>query len=188
MTFARVALPVLLAALWCAPQATADTDGGIEIACRLPAGAVTALPAPFDKYMTLTCTRTGQALKPVDGYQWVFPFVGNRTMWLTANSPDGKDLVPGTHFTTLSVEMPDGDRLKTFKDEMSRMLNSPLVYQSTILRLAEVTSNGEHKEIYLLIPPESAKANVLGIECVEDCIPMEQEPWLFIVTPVAQKP
>lgn len=54
-----------------APTVSATDDPEDFLCSRAPAGKVEAVPAPFDQWAVLVCTRTGQALVPVMGDAWV---------------------------------------------------------------------------------------------------------------------
>jgi hypothetical protein len=170
---------ILLAPSAIAQRAAAAPDDGISIPCALPADAVTSVPAPFDRYMALACTSSGQALKPQGG----FVALNNISMWLTSNSPDKRDLAPSTHFTGLSLATLTPEQVAAFRAEMSKAFDSPLIRQAAVYKLDEETSGGARKQIYLLIAPEGSNAPALGIECVNDCVPLEQKPWAFLIVP-----
>jgi hypothetical protein len=174
-------------ALMLRPVMAADASGdGIAIPCALPSDAVTAVPAPFDKYMELTCTHAGQALKPLDGFRWVFVTQNNIMMWLTSNNTQKQDFAPSTHFTKLAAGTLSAEQLAAFHAELHKFTDAPVVFQSTVIKMDEETSGGAVKQIYLLLPPAGTGTHVLGIECIDDCIPMEEKPWAFVVMSAAE--
>jgi hypothetical protein len=177
---AVLAALVFVAAAASAAQAATGDD--IVVPCRMPADAAQAVPAPFDTYMRLECTRMGQSLRPVEGYAWVargFPQV-----WLmAASNPDQS--VPGEHFTKLDAVPLTDTQLAAFRAELRKMSSDDVVLQAPVLRLEEETSSGVHKQIYLLLP-KAANGHVVGFECFDDCIPMEAHPYMFIVMPLSE--
>ena len=133
--------------------------------------------------MALACTHNGQALKPLDGFSFIFVALNNVSMWLTSNNPEKQDLAPSTHFTKLSFATLTPEQIAAFRAEMSKAFNSPLIQQAAVYKMDEETSGGAHKQIYLLLAPEGSNAPALGIECVNDCVPLEAKPWAFLIAP-----
>jgi hypothetical protein len=155
--------------------------GPLFIPCdSLPADAIKTLPPPLDQYASLVCTRSGQALKPTDGTQWVFD---SGAMMLSATNPQSPS--PGDHYTAIAFSpMSDAD-VTTLRTDMKTLNPEPDVLQRGILRFEVATSSGDHKQIYLLPPAKDAPkgAHVIGMECIHHCQPIGQDPWFFAIVP-----
>jgi len=152
----------------------------LTIPCALPQDAVKAVPAPLDHYVTLVCTRGGQALKPVDGSNWVFD---TGATWLSASNPKGP--AQTDHYTELANKPLSQPELAALRSALSTLKPAPEVLTRNILRFAVTTSWGAHKEIYLLPPPDGAGADArtLGMECIHGCRPIDKDPWFFTIAP-----
>jgi hypothetical protein len=162
-----------------------DADAAaLTIPCDgLPPSAVKVVPPPLDKYVTLVCTRSGQALRPVSGYAWIFD---QGAMWLGAANPRGPSR--NDHYAELSYKPLSPDELTALRAELGKLHPAPSVLERTILRFAVTTSSGEHKEIYLLPAPDGAGAetHTLGMECTDGCRPIDKDPWFFTIAPLPQ--
>ncbi len=186
----RLMAAAAAAALVAAPCAAAGpftvlpkTPGPVIVSCdQLPVDAVTAVPAPFDRYVELVCTRSGQALKPVDGYAWVFD-VG--ATWLTSTNP--KSPAPTDHYTRLATDPLSDAQVAKLRVELRKLTPNPTLARREFIRLDVTTSWGENKQVYLVLPEKDAPADevVLGMECIKNCLPIESDPWFFKVMPVA---
>jgi len=160
--------------------AHADADP-LAIPCDgLPPSAVRVVPPPLDHYVTLVCTRSGQALRPVSGYSWVFD---QGAIWLSATNPQAPS--KGDSYTGLSYKPMSPDALAALRAELGKLRPDPSVLTRSILRFAVTTSWGEHKEIYLLPPPSGAGADArtVGMECIHACRPIDKDPWFFAIVP-----
>ena len=71
-------------------------------------------------------------------------------------------------------------------DKPTIVTDRDVIFQSQTIRLEEELSGGGHRQVYLLIPPPGAGGHVLGIDCINDCVPMEEHPWVFSIVPVAE--
>ncbi|HEX4739110.1 MAG TPA: hypothetical protein VH331_16280 [Allosphingosinicella sp.] len=162
-----------------ATKAEADP---LTIPCDgLAPSAVRTVPPPLDRYVTLVCTRSGQALKPIDGSAWVFD---QGPMWLSAANARGPS--KDDHYTELSYKPLSRDEITALRAELAKRGPEPSVLRRDILRFAVTTSWGAHKEIYLLPPPvgAGADARTLGMECIHACRPIDKDPWFFTIVPV----
>lgn len=162
------------------PPANADADP-LTIPCDgLPPSAVRVVPPPLDHYVTLVCTRAGQALRPVNGYSWVF---GQTETWLSATNPHGPSKADS--YTELSYKPMSTDELAALRTGLATLHPDPSVLTRSVLRFAATTSWGARKEIYLLPPPDdaSADAHTLGMECIHACRPIDKDPWFFVIVP-----
>ena len=67
---------------------------------------------------------------------------------------------------------------------LSALRGAPAILTAEVLRLEVDTSSGDHKQEYFLIAHNAAGAitGEWGIECYNDCNPMESSPWAFTVT------
>jgi len=147
----------------------------------LPSTAVKFVPGPFDAYMQLACTHSGQVLMPKPGTRFVFREGPMALSALNADKP--KEINEAVHFTVLTVAPLDVSELASLRADLHKIATSPIIDQSTIIRMREETSTGAHKQIYLLIPLAGVKGHILGMECNHDCRPVESDPWFFSVVP-----
>jgi hypothetical protein len=155
-----------------------NVPGPLFVPCDgLPSTAVRVVPSPLDKYVTIVCTRSGQALKPLDGYKWFFD---QGPMMLSATNPNAPS--KDDHYTALDFEPLGPGELASLRVELAKLKPNPEVLTRSILRFAVSTSYGEKKEIYLLTPSDGV-AHVLGMECVHSCRPIESDPWFFTIVP-----
>ena len=155
-----------------------NVPGPLFVSCdSLPSTAIRTLPSPLDQYVTLVCTRSGQALKPVDGYQWVFD---QGPMMLSATNPKAPS--KDDHYTALDFKPLSVNELASLRVELAKLQPNPEVLTRPVLRFAVATSSGENKEIYIL-PPTNGVAHVLGMECVHGCRPIQSDPWFFTIVP-----
>ena len=159
-----------------AAPSVAPEQSSLEIACdSLPADAVRTVPAPLDRYVTLTCTRAGQALKPVGGAYWVFD-IGST--WLAATNPKGPS--PTDHYRQIAFTPLSKAELAALRQAMAAMNPDPAVLQRDMLRFTLMTSWGKEKQLFLL-PPMAKGENILGFECVNGCHNLKRDGWFFVV-------
>lgn len=154
----------------------------------LPAEAATTLPSPYDRYLQLACTQSGQAIRPVDGYELIFD-TGPRWMW----SSNARSSAPSDHYASLTLEPLSEAELESLRRELreyAQRFRSPTIFQPSILerttlRLSALTSSGWRSQIYLFVPPEGSSQDVLGMECARGCLPARGTGRFFTVTPLA---
>ena len=154
----------------------APEQGPLEIACDgLPPDAVRNVPAPLDRFVTLTCTRAGQALKPIGGADWLFDIGAT---WLAAANPKGPSSTD--HYRQIAFAPLSKAELAALRQALAAMNPDPAVLQRDILRFELKTSWGKEKQLFLL--PSVAKGeNVLGFECVNGCHDLKRDGWFFVV-------
>jgi hypothetical protein len=177
-TGASMKYAAMLAALVaCGPAFGEDV---LNLPCDgLPASAVRSVPAPFDAYLDLVCTKAGQAIKAKPGF--VFEFKEGR-FYLNALNPDHPDQFSlTTHYTALINAPLSEAEAAGLRADLHTIADNPVIDASTILRLRIDTSTGAKKQIYLLIPTNGG--TVLGMECVKDCKPIAEDPWFFAIEP-----
>jgi hypothetical protein len=153
----------------------------VTVPCEgLAQSAVRVVPTPLDQYVTLVCTLSGQALKPVGGYTWIFD---QGPMWLSAANPRGPS--KDNSYTELSYKPLSPEELTALRAELAKLGPDPSALTRSILRFAVTTSWGARKEIYLLPPPSGAgaDAHTLGMECIHACRPIDKDPWFFEIVP-----
>jgi hypothetical protein len=158
-----------------------NTPGPVVVSCDgLAPSAVKVVPAPLDRYAILICTRSGQAIGPLDGYAWMFE---QGSMWLTSTNPKAPS--KDDHYTEIAFKPLSPDELKSLRAELAKLNPNPDVLTRPILRFAVTTSWGAHKEVYLLPPPDGAApdAHTLGMECLQGCRPITEDPWFFVIVP-----
>ncbi len=157
-------------------------SGPLIVSCdKLPAKAVRTVPSPLDQYVTLACTRSGQALRPVDGYSWVFD--RGAVMWPSATNPSSPS--KDDYYKALAVKPLSSDEVASLRAELAKLHPETAVLRRPILRFSVSTSWGEEKEIYLLPPQDGAPkgTRTLGMECIHHCRPIETDPQFFVVVP-----
>lgn len=158
-----------------------NATGPLYISCdTLPPAAVRVTPSPLDHYATLICTRSGQALKPLDGFAWMFDQGPEMLIATNPHNPSASD-----HYTALTYRPMASDEVASLRKELAKLDPDPAVLTRPILRFDLVTSWGSHKQIYLLPPPDDAPPDTrtLGMECSHECRPVETDPWFFSVVP-----
>lgn len=159
------------------PNEVADA---LTIPCDvLPASAVKIVPPPLDQYVTLVCTTSGQALKPIKA-AWMFD---QGALWPSAGKPSGPDKTD--HYTRLEYKPLGADELAALRAELGKLNPASDALTRNILRFAVTTSWGAQKELYLLPPSEGAgpDARTLGMECIHSCRPIDRDPWFFTIVP-----
>jgi hypothetical protein len=164
-------------------QDSPSDENALVVPCDgMPAEAATSIPGPFTPYMELVCTRSGQALKPVAGYQWVFDA---GPMWLAATNPASPSRTD--HYTELTLDPLEQAQVEGLRAELRKITSRQAILEMEMIRLSVETSWGAHKQIYLLLPPAGAPPDerVLGMECVDNCLPIDEDPWFFTIAPIS---
>ena len=169
-----------------AAWAQTSPNGNPVVPCtNLPAAAVKAIPAPFDRYMQFVCYRAaGQGLRAVDGYHWAAQQGFGIDLSSSQPGPpaaDGSRRFPLSWYTKLQpVDLSASDQerlrsdfLKGFRDEVLKDVQ--------ILELRATTSNAEEKRIFLVLPKGKLDRPpwLLGLECNGSCFHDDPEPMLF---------
>ena len=145
-----------------------------------PKSAVLAAPAPFDQYMHVVCTRAGHALAPVKGYHWLF--AGGQSMWLTALSEHSTVTGQAAHFTRLEVDPLSPAETASLLDRLKPVVLSSSMLDVDVLRMEVDTSTGDHKQLFLFVS-HGTDRRAWGMECFNECVPMESPPWAFVIMP-----
>jgi hypothetical protein len=184
---------VAVSMLWAAEAQSAEPADpslagfppGYFLSCAdAPSGAVVVVPERFRPYMRVLCTKAGAALAPVSGERWVF--ANGASMFLTALNPRSA-AVSGTDafFTRLADAPLTPTEVAAFRERLKPVVKNPAILQAEILRLVVDSSTADHKQEYLLLGRATGGrvVQVWGIECYQDCDPMEQHPWAFTVVP-----
>ena len=70
---------------WTDPSLAGFPPGYVQDCRTRPPSAITVVPAPFNAYMRVVCTRVTDALAPLPGHQWDFP--NGTAGFLTALNP-----------------------------------------------------------------------------------------------------
>jgi hypothetical protein len=161
------------------PQPNEIVDA-LTIPCDvLPGSAIRVVPSPLDQYVTLVCTSSGQALKPIKA-AWMFD---QGALWPSAGKPSAPSKTD--HYTALAYKPLGADELAALRAELAKLHPAPDVLTRSILRFAVNTSWGAQKELYLLPPPDAAgpDARTVGMECIHGCRPVDKDPWFFTIVP-----
>ena len=125
----------------------------------------------------------GHTLAPPPGFHWVF--TNGQSMWLSSLSTHSALTERDAYFTRLENAPLSAAEVTGFKDRLKPVIANPDMLSGDVLRLAVDTSTGDHKQIYLLVTHDAAGAvlGTWGVECFDDCKPMEDPPWAFKVYP-----
>ena len=162
------------------PPGVSGFPPGYFLPCaEAPKTAVLGLPAPFDRFMRVLCTRAGHALAPLPGYHWVF--ANGMSLWLSAMSPKMTVTGQAAYFTRLAVAPLTAVEAADFRRRLKGFVRDPSYLAGELLRLEVDTSTGEHRQEYIFARAAAGGAltPVWGIECLVDCRPLEKEPWAF---------
>jgi hypothetical protein len=165
------------------PSLAGFPPGYIEDCATRPASDITAVPAPLNAYMRVVCTKVSDALAPLPGYEWDFP--NGTAGFLTALNPKGNAPAGAAHFSRLAYAPLSDAEVASFRQRLAPAVTNQAILTAQVLRLEVDTSTGDHKQEYFLVAHDGAGAitGEWGIECYNDCNPMEQSPWAFTVVP-----
>jgi len=156
----------------------------------LPAGAVKAVPAPFDRYMQFECNAlTGQGLRSVDGFHWMND--DGMGMGLSATStaggPDAKGQMhfPFSWYAQLDPIPLTAAQQQVMRKEFEQAVLPRFLTGATILELKAMTSNAEEKRIYLIVPDTKPGLPkwLVGLECNGACFREDPQPMRFLGEP-----
>jgi hypothetical protein len=187
MKAAAFALTSVLAAG--AAQATPDPDpvdvaqfpAGYVLPCSAaPRTAVLSVPAPFDRHMRIICSISGHMLAPMHGSHWVF--TNGQSMTLSALSTHSQVTGQAAHFTSLRNAPLSAAESAGLISRLKPVVNDPAMLDADVMRMEVDTSTGDHKQILLFVA-RAPGGRAWGMECFNECDPMESPPWAFIVTP-----
>ena len=168
------------------PSLAGFPPGYIQDCATRPKSAVTVVPAPFNAYMRVVCTRVSDALAPLPGYEWVFP--NDSPGFIAALNPKLAPTAEPAHFTRLAGAPLSPAELAAFRQRMTTVARDPAILTADVIRLEVDTSTGDHKQEYLMISRDpNHTPGAWGIECYNDCIPMEANPWAWIIAPIPTK-
>lgn len=152
----------------------------------LPAGAVKAVPPPFDRYMAFQCNAlTGQGLRPVDGFHWMDQDgmgIGlSSSMQVGGPGGDGQAHFPFSWYAELNAVALSGDEQRALHNDFAKEIYPRYLDGATILELRAKTSNGENKRIFLIVPDTAPGFPkwLLGLECNGACFTEDRRPMMF---------
>jgi hypothetical protein len=164
------------------PSLAGFPPGYIQDCATRPKTAITAVPAPLSAYMRVVCTKVSDALAPVPGFQWIFP--DNSSGFLAALNPKVGPTAEPAHFTRLASAPLTPAEVTAFRQRLITVAKNPEILKADIMRLEVDTSTADHKQEYILVShTPGASPNAWGIECYNDCNPMEANPWAFVIAP-----
>ena len=183
----RVCLIVLLSILALHParaQPAAQGPYTILPCSSLAPRAVAAVPAPFDAYMQLRCVSVvGQELIPI-GSQWI---QGHNLIYLVALKTH---VQPGatsrlSYYTSLKSVVIPAPEAKALRANLRKIMNPQFLDSSNLIEMDAETSNGEAKQIYLIVPKKTGAfgSEMAGMECDTHCMPFNQDPMIFDIQP-----
>jgi hypothetical protein len=168
------------------PSLAGFPPGYIQDCATRPATAVTVVPAPFNAYMRVVCTKVSDALAPIPGFEWLFP--NNTTGFIAALNPKLAPTAEPAHFTRLTVAPLTPAEVAAFRQRLNTVAKDPEILKADVMRLEVDTSTSDHKQEYLMIShTPNLSPNAWGIECYNDCTPLEASPWAWIIAPVPTK-
>jgi len=155
-----------------------------------PAGAVTAVPAPFDRYMRLKCYEVlGQGLGPVENFHWADRLGHGIGLSSTsaAGSPDasGQRRFPFSWYSQLVPLVPSPAEQQALRTDLKQAIAPRYLTGSSILELKATTSNAEEKRIYLIVPDTKPGPPqwLVGLECNGACFRDDPQPLIFVGEP-----
>jgi hypothetical protein len=166
------------------PPGVSGFPAGYFLPCsQAPKAAVLIVPAPFDRFMRVLCTRAGHALAPPPGFHWVF--ANGMSAWLSALSPRSALVGQDAYFSRLEATPLTADQAEAIRRRVAPIVRTPDMLKGEVLRLALDTSTGEHRQEYLFVSRDASgtPTRAWGIECFHDCEPMDAQPWAFMVEP-----
>ncbi|MFI4934529.1 MAG: hypothetical protein ACHP7N_07920 [Caulobacterales bacterium] len=175
-----LAWPAATAAQDYSPPGISGFPPGYFVPCDTrPKTAVIVVPAPFDQYMRVVCAKITDALAPPPGFHWAF--TNGTNGFLTALNANVA--TTGANFTRLANAPLTAAEVAAFRARLAPVVKNPMILTADIMRLEVDTSSNDHKQEYLLIAHNSSGAvtGLWGIECYNDCDPMEKTPWAFTV-------
>jgi hypothetical protein len=156
----------------------------------LPTGAVTAVPAPFDRYMRLQCWEVaGQGLSPVENFHWANQAgdgIGLSSS-SAAGSPDasGQRQFPFSWYTQLVPAVLSPIEQQALRADFKQAIAPRYLTGASILELKATTSNAEQKRIYLIVPDTKPGLPrwLVGLECNGACFRDDPQPMMFFGEP-----
>lgn len=166
------------------PPGVSGFPPGYFLPCsEAPKAAVLTVPAPFDRFMRVLCTKAGHALAPPPGFHWVF--ANGMSLWLSSLSPHSGLTGQDAYFTRLEASPLTDAEAAAFRLRAAAIVNTPDILQGEIIRLDVDTSTGERRQEYMFVSRGAggAVSRAWGIECFHDCDPMEKQPWAYVVRP-----
>jgi hypothetical protein len=165
------------------PSLSGFPPGYIQDCATRAKTAVTVVPAPLNAYMRVVCTKVSDALAPLPGFQWVFP--DNSSGFIPALNPKVGPTAETAHFTRLESAPLTAAELAVFRQRMSTVAKNPEILKAEVMRLEIYTSTADHKEEYLMVShTPGLSPSAWGIECYNDCDPMDKSPWAWVVAPL----
>jgi hypothetical protein len=162
------------------PSLAGFPPGYIQDCATRPRTVALVVPAPLNAYMRVICTRVSDALAPPPGYEWVFP--DNMVEIIPALKPNVAPTDDPAHFTRLVSAPLTAAELAAFRQRLAGVVKNPEILKAEVMRLEVDTSTGDHKQEYLLVShTPGASPSAWGLECYNDCNPMEKTPWAWVV-------
>jgi hypothetical protein len=159
----------LVAAMGLARPAMAQNAPMVVPCARLSAQAVSAVPAPFDRYMRLICyNSSGQGLVPPAGTGWVD---GNSDVGLSAMDdrpgPNGQPRLSPQWYVSLTVRAISAADDAALRHVLASNVQPQFIVGSKIIELDAMTSAGELKQEFLVLPGDAVATH--GIKLLMEC-------------------
>jgi hypothetical protein len=164
------------------PAGVSGFPPGYFLPCaKAPKAAVLVVPAPFNRFMRVLCTRAGHALAPLPGFRW--SFTNGSDGWLTAINPKTPQPAPEDYFTRLATAPLSVAEVAAFRARLKTVVKNPAILTADVMRLQVDTSTADHKQEYLMVGHSvgGQVTGAWGMECYNDCNPMEASPWAFTI-------
>jgi hypothetical protein len=162
------------------PSLAGFPPGYVQDCATRPRTVALTVPAPLNAYMRVICTKVSDALAPPPGFEWVFP--DNLVEIIPALKPNVAPADDPAHFTRLVSAPLTPAELAAFRQRLATVTKNPDMLKAEVMRLEVDTSTGDHKQEYLMVShTPGLSPNAWGLECYNDCNPMEKSPWGWVV-------
>jgi hypothetical protein len=178
-------LKILIAACFMLARPALAQNAPYLVPCAsISAAAVTAVPAPFDRFMRLVCyNSSGQALLPVDGFDWV---QGKNALGLASMDdrpgPNGQPRFGITWYVSLTPRDISAGDDAALRRVLLQEIKPEFINRSRIIEMDAETSAGELKQEFIISPADPAATH--GIKLLLECHVFCQgsdTPWLLAI-------
>jgi len=149
-------------------------DAPTAIDCRQPPkDAVTALPAPLDRWASIECTPGAQFIIPSTGWVWRYPASFTTPVMVPAWTPNpAKAAVDAHYFVSARVEHASGEAAQALHRRLAGEVPNYGAMAETPVReaytLRAENNHGEHFDIHFMYRSDQ---DVWGMVCAPKCGP-----------------
>jgi len=104
-------------------------------------------------------------------------------MWLSSADPHGPS--KSDHYLSLVTDPLSDIEVNRLRKALKTLTPNPTLSRRVFIRLDVTTSWGGKKQVYLVLPERDAPPDevTLGMECINNCMPIDKDPWFFKVIP-----